>query len=192
MLNLYQQYCEELFQTINCLKFADIDNIAKLLWAAYNRNNRIYVVGNGGSAATAAHYVCDLGKGTAIPGKNRIKIMSLTDNAAHLTAIANDLAYSAVFKEQLENLLEYQDILLCISASGNSSNLIQAVQYANSIGAIAIGILGFTGGKLKEITQANIVVDNCNYGQVEDIHLMIGHIISQYFKELMQDKVESW
>ncbi|MEN6414171.1 MAG: SIS domain-containing protein [Veillonellales bacterium] len=185
-MNVYfKQYCRELIHTLNTLSVGDIDTILNILWEAYQKNKRIYVIGNGGSAATASHYVCDFGKGTTVTGEKRLKIMSLNDNVAHMTAIANDISYQDVFKEQLENLLEPEDILLCISASGNSPNLVEAVNYANSINVTTIGILGFNGGKLKELTQANIVVDNFNYGQVEDIHLIVGHVISQYFRKLI-------
>ncbi|AIF50649.1 SIS domain-containing protein [Pelosinus sp. UFO1] len=186
MINLYfKQYCSELIATINNLTSKDLTTIVTILWDAYKGNKKIYVIGNGGSAATASHYVCDFAKGTAVPGEKRLKIMSLTDNVAHMTAISNDISYNEVFKEQLENLLEPGDILICISASGNSPNLVQAVNYANSINVTTIGILGFNGGRVKELTTTNIVVDNFNYGQVEDIHLMLGHVLSQYFRKLI-------
>lgn len=184
MINLYfKQYCSELIDTINNLTSKDLNTIVNILWDAYKGNKKIYVIGNGGSAATASHYVCDFAKGTAVPGEKRLKIMSLTENVAHMTAISNDISYNEVFKEQLENLLEPEDILICISASGNSPNLVQAVNYANSINVTTIGILGFNGGKVKELTTTNIVVDNFNYGQVEDIHLILGHVLSQYFRK---------
>jgi len=183
-MNLYfKQYCSELIDTINNLTSKDLNPIVNILWDAYKGNKKIYVIGNGGSAATASHYVCDFAKGTAVPGEKRLKIMSLTDNVAHMTAISNDISYHEVFKEQLENLLEPGDILLCISASGNSPNLVQAVNYANSVNVTTIGILGFNGGRMKELTATNIVVDNFNYGQVEDIHLMLGHVLSQYLRK---------
>ena len=188
-MNVYfEQYCRELINTLNSLSVRDLDPIVNILWEAYKRNKKIYVIGNGGSAATASHYVCDFGKGTAVSGEKRLKIMSLNDNVAHMTAISNDISYNEVFKEQLENLLEPEDILICISASGNSPNLVQAVNYANSINVITIGILGFNGGRMKELTNTNIVVDNFNYGQVEDIHLILGHIISQYFRKLIIER----
>lgn len=183
----FRQYCREMIHTLNTLSVSDIDAILNILWNAYQKKKKIYVVGNGGSAATASHYACDLGKGTAVAGKKRFKIMSLNDNIVHMTAIANDLSYDNVFKEQLENVLEPEDILICISASGNSSNLVQAVTYANSINATTIGILGFNGGKIRELTDANIVVNNFNYGQVEDIHLIVGHVISQYFRQIIAE-----
>lgn len=186
MINLhFKQYCSELIATINNLTSKDLNTIVNILWDAYKENKKIYVIGNGGSAATASHYVCDFAKGTAVPGEKRLKIMSLTDNVAHMTAISNDISYNEVFKEQLENLLEPGDILICISASGNSPNLVQAVNYANSINVTTIGILGFNGGRVKELTTTNIVVDNFNYGQVEDIHLILGHVLSQYFRKLI-------
>ena len=112
--------------------------------------------------------------------------MSLTDNVSHMTAISNDLSYKDVFKEQLENLLEPKDVVIAISASGNSSNVVTAVAYANEIGAVTAGILGFDGGKLKQMTQHCLVIENFNYGQVEDAHLILGHVLSQYFRTLIQ------
>ncbi len=189
MINLYfKQYCDELIDTLTKLKVEDLDIISNVLWNAYQKNKRIYIIGNGGSAATASHYVCDFGKGTIVDGEKRIKVMSLIDNTSHMTAIANDISYNEIFKEQLENLLEPEDVLICISASGNSPNLVQAVKYANYIEATTIGILGFDGGKLKGLTTSNIVIENFNYGQVEDIHLVLGHVISQYFKKLIMEK----
>jgi D-sedoheptulose 7-phosphate isomerase len=191
MINLYfKQYCEEIIETLTKLNVGDLDKISNILWNAYINNKRIYVIGNGGSAATASHYVCDFGKGTIVAGEKRIKIMSLNDNTPHMTAIANDISYNEIFKEQLENFIEPEDVLICISASGNSPNLVQAVEYANSVAVTTVGILGFDGGKLKDLTTENIVIENFNYGQVEDVHLMLGHVISQYFKKLIMEKRE--
>jgi len=184
----FKQYSRELINTLNTLTIANLEKVFEVLWEAYKKNKKIYVIGNGGSAATASHYVCDLGKGTSVPGEKRLKIMSLNDNVAHMTAISNDISYNEVFKEQLENLLEPEDVLICISASGNSPNIVEAVNYANSIAVTTIGILGFNGGKVKELTTTNIVVDNFNYGQVEDIHLILGHVISQYFRKRITAK----
>lgn len=189
--SFYQKYCEELTTALQKLNMDDLDKIADVLWTAYKQDRRIYIIGNGGSAATASHYVCDFGKGAAVTGQKRMKVISLSDNMSHMTAISNDISYDEVFKEQLENLLEPQDVLLCISASGNSPNLIRAAEYANRIAAITIGILGFDGGKLKALTKQSLVVDNFNYGQVEDIHLLLGHVMSQYFRKLILEEEQA-
>lgn len=186
--SFYQKYCEELTIALQELNLDDLGKITDILWTAYKQDRRIYIIGNGGSAATASHYVCDFGKGAAVAGKKRMKVISLSDNTSHMTAISNDISYDEVFKEQLENLLEPQDVLICISASGNSPNLIRAAEYANSIAATTVGILGFNGGKLKQLTKQSLVVDNFNYGQVEDIHLLLGHVMSQYFRKLILEK----
>lgn len=184
--SFFKQYRDELVKTLDMIDAIQLSELADVLWMAYQQGRRIYVIGNGGSAATASHYVCDFGKGATIPGEKRLKIMSLTDNVSHMTAISNDLSYKDVFKEQLENLLEPKDVVIAISASGNSSNVVTAVAYANEIGAVTAGILGFDGGKLKQMTQHCLVIENFNYGQVEDAHLILGHVLSQYFRTLIQ------
>jgi D-sedoheptulose 7-phosphate isomerase len=187
MNQFFKKYCAELIDTIEKINMEELNALSATLWQAYEQQRKIFIIGNGGSAATATHYVCDFAKGAAVHGEKRMKIISLSDNVSHMTAIANDISYNEVFKEQLVNLLEPNDVLIAISASGNSPNLVQAVDYANSIGAITVGILGFSGGKLKELSNKYIVIDNFNYGQVEDIHLLLGHVLSQYFRKLISE-----
>lgn len=186
--NFFKNYKDELVKTLDLIDSLELSGVTEVLWNAYLQGRRIYVIGNGGSAATASHYVCDFGKGAAVPGEKRIKIMSLTDNVSHMTAISNDISYEDVFKEQLENLLEPEDVVIAISASGNSGNLLSSVAYANDIGAITVGILGFDGGKLLQMVQHRLVIDNFNYGQVEDAHLILGHVLSQYFRTLISNR----
>ena len=186
--SFFKKYRDELVRTLDLIDAIQLSDLADVLWTAYQQGRRIYVIGNGGSAATASHYVCDFGKGAAVPGEKRLKIMSLTDNVSHMTAISNDLSYADVFKEQLENFLEPKDVVIAISASGNSSNVVTAVAYANEIGAVTVGILGFDGGKLQQMAQHSLVIDNFNYGQVEDAHLILGHVLSQYFRTLIQER----
>lgn len=149
---------------------------------AYRHGRCIFVLGNGGSASLSSHLACDLGKGTSVPGKPRARVVSLADNMALLTAWANDVSYEAVFAEQLANLLEPGDVVIGVSASGNSPNVLRAMEYARDHGAVTIGFIGFAGGKLKDLVDIDLTVSCQNYGQVEDLHLSLNHIISQYLK----------
>jgi len=166
--------------------FDDLERVLQAILTAYEADRTVFVFGNGGSASTASHLACDLGKGTAIPGRRRLRVVSLADNLALLTAWANDTSYEMVFKEQLENLLQPGDVVIAISASGNSPNVIRAVEYANERGAVTIGFIGFGGGKLKELVDLDITVSSCNYGHVEDYHLALDHIFSQYLRQLFR------
>lgn len=187
--NYYLKYCEELQKTLSLVKAADLDSVMNIIWRAYAEDKKVYVIGNGGSAATASHIVCDLVNSARVSGKKRMRIMSLTDNIAHMTAISNDVSYEEVFKVQLENLLDPGDLVIAISASGNSENVVRAVNFANCSGASTIGLLGFDGGKLRSLCSASVVMFNHNYGQVEDAHLVLGHIISQFLCEKIRAQI---
>ena len=139
-------------------------------------------MGNGGSASTASHFACDLGKGTVVNGRKRLRVLSLNDNMAIITALSNDLNYDAVFKEQLINLVAPGDVVIAITASGNSPNILKAVEYARKRGAITVALTGFNGGELASMTNDCIIVFSKDYGQIEDTHLVLGHMISQNMK----------
>jgi D-sedoheptulose 7-phosphate isomerase len=155
------------------------------------RRSKIFIIGNGGSASTASHMAVDLAKGTQVKGYPSLRVISLTDNVGMITAWANDLAYEEVFTEQLKNLLSYKDVLIAISASGNSPNILSAVRYAKSRGAATVGFIGFGGGKLKDLVDVDITVSSHNYGVVEDFHLTLNHIISQFIKQF-RERREAW
>jgi D-sedoheptulose 7-phosphate isomerase len=140
-------------------------------------------MGNGGSAATASHFACDLSKGTIVEGKSRFKVISLNDNMPLITALSNDFGYERVFIEQLMNLISEKDVVIGITASGNSENILQAVDYARGKRAITVGFIGFGGGKLKEMVDEHITVSSMSYEQVENIHLILSHAIAKYFRE---------
>lgn len=163
-----------------------LERVLEILLSAHREGRKVFVLGNGGSASTASHFACDLGKGTAAPGAARFRVISIADNLAVLTAWANDCTYEMVFKEQLENLLEPGDVVVGISASGNSANVIRAVEYANQRGAVTVGFLGFGGGRLREFVQLDITVSSRNYGQVEDFHLTLNHILTQYLSRVVK------
>ena len=166
------------------LDMEKLERVLQLLASARDQGRRVFVLGNGGSAATAIHMVCDQSKGTIRAGERRLRVISLADNMAVMTAWANDTSYEMVFCEQLANLLDPGDVVIALSASGNSPNVLRAVEYANQHGATTIGFLGFGGGKLKEMVQVDITVSCRDYGVVEDVHLSLNHILSQCLKKL--------
>ena len=176
-------YFRGLTKTISEISVDKLESIVDFIYTAYKENNQVFLIGNGGSASTASHFCCDLGKGAVIDGQPRFRVMSLNDNIALLTAYSNDYGYEFVFVEQLRNLLNKGDILICITASGNSKNVLNAIEYAREVGAITIGFLGFGGGKAKDLVTECITVSNTNYGQVEDSHMILSHAVSQYFQE---------
>jgi D-sedoheptulose 7-phosphate isomerase len=183
---MYEKYIEDLSAVLKAVDVEEIRTAENLIIQTYHNNNRIFVIGNGGSAAASSHWVCDFGK-IIVMDKKRFKVMSLTDNNAWITAIANDLSYEEVFVEQLKNLMSEGDLLIGISASGNSMNIVKAFEYAHSIGAMTMGIIGFSGGKVRELSDHYIYIPSHNYGIVEDIQLAIGHMISQQIKKNMKD-----
>jgi D-sedoheptulose 7-phosphate isomerase len=160
-----------------------LENIAEIFMRAHREKRQVFFLGNGGSASTASHMAVDFSKGTFVQGQPRLRVISLTDNVGLITAWANDTNYDSVFEEQLENLLEPRDVVVAISASGNSLNVLRAAEFARKRGAVTIGLIGFGGGELKNLVDIHITVSSRNYGQVEDFHLSVNHILSQYIKE---------
>ena len=149
-----------------------------------NSDRTVYVAGNGGSSSTASHFVNDLIKATINKDKNLIKAISLTDNVPLLTAVSNDINYSDIFRFPLESLSSEGDMLIVISASGNSKNLINAVDYCNQNNIYTVGLLGFDGGTLnKKVNLSNLIQTEPNkYELVENMHMVICHLISSYLK----------
>lgn len=157
-----------------------------ILEQAREQRNTIFLCGNGGSAATASHIAEDLALGPKKYGHAAFRTVSLTDNAASITAIGNDNGYDQIFVLQLENLFRKGDVVVGISASGNSPNVINALTYANANGGITVALTGFDGGAMKKICQCCVHVPSGpgEYEPVEDAHLVIGHILASYFKYL--------
>jgi D-sedoheptulose 7-phosphate isomerase len=159
-----------------------------MLYRAYRSEKQVFTLGNGGSASTASHIAADLSKNTIAPNMRRFRISSLNDNTAILTALANDLGYENVFSEQLQNLIRPGDLLIAVSASGNSPNVVKAIRYAQSRSAESVGILGFDGGQAAQIVDLSIVVESSDYGVVEDTHLIINHILVEYFRTRLAEE----
>src|SRR3989344_584221 len=176
-------YFKQIKQALDDIDQTQIYTIVKLLFEAYRKNRQIFIIGNGGSAATASHFAADLSKGTLKRvydlHEARFRVISLTDNMAYFSALANDLSYEDVFIQQLRNLINSKDLLIVISGSGNSPNIIKALEYARRRKAVTIGLLGFkTGGKAARLTDVPLSVNNTKYGPCEDVHLILAHIIT--------------
>ena len=184
-LEFIRSYLDQLDATLRALPHEQIAGIIDAVRDARDRDAQVFVVGNGGSAATASHFAVDLGKGASLNAERRFRVLSLTDNVPWLTALGNDLSYEDVFVEQLKNYARAGDLLLAISGSGNSENVLRAVRYANSIGCRTIGLAGFAGGKLREQAQECLVVDSDHMGRIEDGHFVIQHLIVYYFMSML-------
>ena len=152
--------------------------IAEILLRARDLGRTVFIIGNGGSASTATHMATDLCKGTAINGQPGVRAVSLVDNVALLTAWSNDADYEQSFSGPLQAYLAPDDVLIAISASGRSRNVLEAARVANRMGAVTIGLTGFGGGGLAQLTQVSLVVDADDYGLVEDVHLAINHALT--------------
>jgi D-sedoheptulose 7-phosphate isomerase len=183
-----QRYTSYLSELLKSLDFEAVERMIDVFQKARCDGKTVFFVGNGGSAATCSHFAEDLAYGTWTQGEKPFRALSLADNTAYLTAVANDECYENVFVGQLRNLFNKGDVLVAISASGNSPNVIKAVEYANSNGGITIGMIGFDGGKLKGICHHCCQVRTVKgaYGPVEDIHLVLDHIISTYLMYMLR------
>ena len=178
--NVIENYLPAFERLLKCIDRSAIERISHRLCAARESEATIYVAGNGGSAAIASHWVNDLGKATKRSGYPPMRVMSLSDDVSWLTALANDEGYERVFAGQLENFVKKGDLLIVISSSGNSSNLVRAVELARTRGVATIGLLGFVGGILKQLTDDYLLVPTAkgSYGMVEPMHEMISHLLT--------------
>lgn len=172
-----RKYLDRERMVLEALDEYEISHVMELLEKARLSRKRIFVCGNGGSAATASHFVCDFNKGISMTQKEKYDFVCLNDNVPWLMAIANDTSYDEVFVQQLQSRISEDDVLIAISGSGNSKNVVEAVEYANTVGAITIGLVGYNGGKIKEIAQSCIHVKIDNMQIVEDIHMAIDHVM---------------
>lgn len=172
-----RSYFDALSEVVKKLPLSDVERVVSLLHTAFENQRTVFLFGNGGSAALASHFACDLGKGTANgPGK-RFRVLALTDNVPMMTAWANDSHYDDIFAEQLVNFVSPNDVAFAISASGNSPNVIRALIAARRAGAMTIGLTGFAGGKLKPLCDACIVIPSDNMQVIEDLHLSVAHAL---------------
>jgi D-sedoheptulose 7-phosphate isomerase len=174
-------YSADFKEAIDRLPFAELEEIIDIIWSAYVQERNIFIMGNGGSAATASHFACDLNKGVSLGLRKRFKAICLNDNVPIMLAYANDVSYDEVFVGQLRNFLKPNDVIIGISGSGNSKNVLKAIQYGNTARAITIGFTGFKGGQLGKIAKHKVIIDSNDLQKIEDAHLVLCHIIMQLF-----------
>lgn len=184
--NQIQTYIAGLQDTLDRMDHDAIGQAIAILQEARLSQRRIFIMGNGGSASTASHFVCDLQKNTRVPGYPDFRVLGLTDNMALLSAYANDEGYESVFAQQLASFLQPGDIVIAISTSGNSQNVLEAVGLADQMGAQTIGFTGFNGGQLSSLVRLNLHVPSHIIEHVEDIHLMLEHLICQNLRQQAQ------
>lgn len=178
----FDHYSDELKQTLDQIDRADIEKLEAYIEEARVNGKNVFVLGNGGSAAAASHWVCDFGKGINVGESKRLKIMAPSDHTAIFSAYGNDNAYDQTLVEQMMNFMESGDLVISLSVSGSSGSLVEAQKYATKAGAKTVCIVGDYNGSLIGMSNLAIVLQSKNYGVVEDIHLILEHAISQDMK----------
>jgi D-sedoheptulose 7-phosphate isomerase len=192
MKSFIEEYMESMAEQLRAVSAEAVDRIGRRLLETAERGAQILLAGNGGSASTASHFACDLGK-TVLGAKpelraSRFRALSLADNVALLTAWANDVSYEAVFAEQVKMLGRPADILLVISASGNSRNVVEAVGVARSIGMQTVAFLGCDGGRLRELVDDFVIVPCDDYGHVESAHMVLSHLLTHWLRDRLDEE----
>ena len=188
MERFIEKYKIKLKKQIDLINPSEIELLINNLIRCAQNNSSVYIIGNGGSAATASHMQNDLGSGLKRRGILDLDILSLCDNLSVITALANDISYQDIYYLQLKDTIKANDILIAISCSGTSPNIIKAVDYSKSIGATIVGFTGFDGGSLLELSDINFHVDTekGEYGIVESAHVIINHILYSYFTQKVE------
>lgn len=169
------EYFEVEKKVLDSISKEDLNTLMNLLVDAKNAGKTIFIMGNGGSAATASHYVCDFNKGVSLGKEKMFKFICLNDNIPTMMAYANDLSYADVFVGPLKNFLQPGDIVIGISGSGNSENVVRAIQYANENGGITVGLTGYSGGKIKQLCKYNVHIPVNDMQITEDLHMVLDH-----------------
>ena len=179
MQHMIKQYIRELNNTLETLDWDVFELVTKLLVQSLEEGRQVFTMGNGGSGATASHLACDLNKGVHHASGNRFRVICLNDNLPTLMAYANDVSYSEVFRETLKNFLNPGDIVIAFSGSGNSENILNAVDYTNAHGGVSVGFSGYDGGRLARMAHHSIVAPIQDMQKSEDAHLILTHILMQ-------------
>jgi D-sedoheptulose 7-phosphate isomerase len=183
LMTFPELYKADLFKAIDAIDLSKVGQAIEWFRDARDSSRHVFVCGNGGSAATASHFACDIVKGCSFNRDKRFRIMALTDQLPTITAYANDVGYDVVFVEQLKNFAQAGDLFMAISGSGNSPNVVRAMEYANSIGCRTIALTGRDGGQLGPRAQLNIQVPVQHMGRIEDAHMNVCHMIGYYFMD---------
>jgi len=185
-MDLIDSYLSELETVVRNISRDEVRAVVETLFEAWQSRRTVFIIGNGGSAATASHMMNDLSKFTAVGDLPRVRSIALTDNVPLMTAVGNDLTFGDIFVEPLKNLLEPTDILIAISTSGNSPNVIKAVEYARSRGAKVVGFCGAPGGRLAQIADVKVIIPSGRIGHQEDGHMILDHVISAALRERIE------
>jgi D-sedoheptulose 7-phosphate isomerase len=172
-----QTYFNDVKRALDRIPADVLSRIYETVLLAYEEDRQVFIIGNGGSAANASHAACDLGKGTAHPGRRRFRVVSLADNTPVSTAYANDLSYDQIFAEPIRTLAREGDLVIALSGSGNSPNVLEGVRAAREVGAHSVALTGYQGGGLKDLADETLIVPSSNMQHIEDCHLILCHII---------------
>jgi D-sedoheptulose 7-phosphate isomerase len=186
-----RDYVSAASAAVAALPAAGVAALAAAIEAAYREDRQLFLIGNGGSAANASHMACDLAKNIypahAGPGVRRFRALSLTDNVGLITALANDCGYDQIFAHQLSYYLRPGDLVIAISASGNSPNILAALAFARDAGARTAALLGFGGGAARDLADVAVIVDSYDYGHVEDAHMVVNHLVTAWMRRVVAD-----
>ncbi|GBD96586.1 MAG TPA: SIS domain-containing protein [Nitrospirae bacterium] len=181
-------YLDQLKELLDIFPHERFEEIGQALMSAYDKEKQVFIMGNGGSGSTASHFTCDINKGCCYDLEKKFKVICLNDNMPTILAYANDVSYNNIFVEQLRNLLQPGDVVIGISGSGNSENVLLALSYAKQKGARTIGLTGFDGGRLAHIVDLPFVAAIDDMQKVEDMHMIVVHMLMQYLcKALRSD-----
>jgi D-sedoheptulose 7-phosphate isomerase len=181
-MDTLKQYFADETELMKQLDLARVEQIVRTLELARTDGRRVFVFGNGGSAATASHLACDLGKGTVQPNSPRFQVVSLSDSISMITAYANDMGCESMFAEPLISLAQRGDLAIAFSVSGNSPNVVRAIEAARERGLATIGLTGFDGGKLATLVDIHLNIPSKSFGQVEDLHLAVCHAVCEMLR----------
>lgn len=183
-------YFDQMGALLGQIDAVAIDRFGQLLYQAWREKRQVFVFGNGGSAFTASHHVCDYVKTAAVDGRRRLHAFSLVDNTGLTTALGNDIDYEATFSYPLESYANPGDLAVAISCSGNSPNVVKACEWAKAHGLTIVALTGFSGGKIGRMADVHIHVPSDNYGLIEDLHMSVGHIVAQSLQKRVA--AEAW
>ena len=176
-------YLDDLKQAVNSIELQVVEEMLGILAQCREQGRFIWVIGNGGSALTASHFAVDLGKGASYGRERRFPVIALTESLGTITAYGNDTSYNHIFLEQLKNVVRPGDVLVALSGSGNSENVIQALEYCRENGVITLGLTGKSGGRLAQMCDYVFQADTDHMGRIEDLHMIVVHLITYYFME---------
>lgn len=182
-----KSYLRETSSVLERLSVETVDRIFTILCEAYRDDRQVILMGNGGSAALASHFAVDLGKGTVAPGRRRFRVVSIVDNTPVMTAYANDFSYADVFSEQIRSMARAGDVVIGVSGSGNSPNVLNGLKAAREAGATTVVLTGFKGGKAIDLADVTLVVPSDDMQHIEDCHLMLTHLFMQAMSEQVRE-----